>query len=233
MSLQPFEPKKVRMVVFDFDGVLVESSEIKTMAFEALFSDHPQHVDRIREHHLANEGISRFQKFQWIYDELLKRPLTHAESELLGSRFSELVGEGVLSAPMVPGASESLRVLKARRLPAAVASGTPQCELKNIIKLRGLNDFIEEAQGAPKTKPWILTDLAKRWQLQPSQLLMVGDAASDFQAAKEAGTQFFGRERQGSPTPWRGTNSYFGNDLRELPDLLRGINRNDQRPARL
>src|SRR5688500_11624263 len=71
-------------VIFDFDGVILESANIKTEAFLTLFADHTEHREAIRGYHVRNVGISRFRKFEWIYSELLKTPLCEAESIRLG-----------------------------------------------------------------------------------------------------------------------------------------------------
>ena len=49
----------IKAIIFDFDGVLVESAEIKTKAFEMLFSDYPDTIDDIVQYHKKNMGISR------------------------------------------------------------------------------------------------------------------------------------------------------------------------------
>jgi beta-phosphoglucomutase-like phosphatase (HAD superfamily) len=49
----------LRAIVFDFDGVILESADIKTNAFRALFASYPEHVDQIVDFHLRNAGVSR------------------------------------------------------------------------------------------------------------------------------------------------------------------------------
>ena len=43
---------RVRAVVFDFDGVIIESGDIKTEAFLELFAAYPEHLPAIKRHHL-------------------------------------------------------------------------------------------------------------------------------------------------------------------------------------
>ena len=66
-----------KAVIFDFDGVLVESVDVKTNAFKKLFEKEPEEVvEKIIEYHLKNGGISRFEKFRYYYRHFLKRPLS-------------------------------------------------------------------------------------------------------------------------------------------------------------
>ena len=171
----------IRAAVFDFDGVVLESVEIKTIAFRRLFADHPE-GERIVPYHLANGGISRFRKFQWFYEEVRGEPLTEAESERLGARFSELVLDEVRRCAFVPGARELLERL-APRLPLFVASGTPEDELRGIVAHRELGDLFAGVYGTPPTKAEILRRIMDERGLDPAELVFVGDAMSDFKGA--------------------------------------------------
>src|SRR5688572_19058444 len=143
------EPGRLRAVVFDFDGVILESADVKTDAFVELFAHlPPEQVEAVRRHHLDNMGISRFKKFAWIYENLVGRALADAESQALGVRFSELALARILAAPFVGGADAALAALAAR-YPLFVASGTPQEELDLIVDRRGLRRYFREVWGTP------------------------------------------------------------------------------------
>ena len=66
----------IRAILFDFDGVILESVDVKTKAFAELFKDFPEHVDQIVQYHIDNMGVSRFDKFRYIYRYILKRKLS-------------------------------------------------------------------------------------------------------------------------------------------------------------
>ena len=65
----------IKAIIFDFDGVLVESNHIKTEAFKELFQDYPQHLDEIVKYHVLNGGLSRYIKIQYIYKKRLSNLL--------------------------------------------------------------------------------------------------------------------------------------------------------------
>ena len=65
----------IKVIVLDFDGVIVESVGIKTEAFRELFRDSPQ-VEEIYQYHLANNALSRFEKFPYICENILGRKYT-------------------------------------------------------------------------------------------------------------------------------------------------------------
>ena len=50
---------KLDALLFDFDGVILESADIKTDAFRELFADQPAHVEEIVALHQRYGGVSR------------------------------------------------------------------------------------------------------------------------------------------------------------------------------
>ena len=56
-------------IVFDFDGTLVNSNEIKTWAFGELYKEHGENiVQQIIAYQKEHEGISRFVKFRYWHE---------------------------------------------------------------------------------------------------------------------------------------------------------------------
>ena len=165
----------IRTVIFDFDGVVLESADVKTEAFIDLYAEHgPEEVARVREHHLANLGISRFKKFEWIAEHILGVAMSAAEREALGVKFSDLALGKVLTAPFVGGAEVALMSL-AEQMPLFVASGTPHGELALIVERRGLSPRFREVHGSPAEKPAIIEDLRTRFGFAKHEVLFVGD----------------------------------------------------------
>lgn len=214
---------RIAAVVFDFDGVILESADVKTDAFIELYAHHGPHVtSRVREHHLANLGISRFKKFAWIAENVLGQPLSDAESVALGEQFSALALEKVLAAPFVDGADIALATLceAGRGLPLFVASGTPHDELQMIVDRRGLRSSFREVHGAPREKPEILRDLMARLGLTADQVLFIGDGMSDYKAACAAGCHFLARTTPPLHDEWVKLGVRYEPDLRRLPALI-------------
>ncbi|NJN54892.1 MAG: HAD family hydrolase [Anaerolineae bacterium] len=178
-----------------------------------LFAEYPEHQEGVLAFHLANVGISRYVKFQYVVEELLGRPYTTQDQTELGAAFSALVLDKVLSCPFVPGAPETLHAL-CGWLPAFVASGTPHEELVHIVAERRLQEFFVEVWGTPRKKSEILTDILRRFDWQPDEVLMVGDGLSDYQAAQAVGTRFLARAT--AEQSWQGLDVVCVADLRPL-----------------
>jgi HAD superfamily hydrolase (TIGR01549 family) len=212
----------VEAVALDFDGVVVESVELKNRAFGELFrDDHPDKVDEIVRFQLANIGLSRLAKFPRIYEEILEIPFPEGELERLDQRFSQIVYEAVVGCPYVPGARELLEGNGGDHA-FFVVSATPEWELRRIVEARGLAPFFRAVYGAPDKKPELLRRILADEGLDPDALLFVGDAENDFAAARETGVAFVGRVPKGAPSPFPPEQAVVS-DLAELASMLRGV----------
>jgi len=181
-------------IIFDFDGVLVESVDVKTRAFASLYENYGDKVvAQVENYHLNNGGVSRFDKFRYFQTEILgKPPLTDAETATLANNFSALVMERVVAAPMVTGAQSFLDTA-GRHLPLFVVSGTPTAELVEIIQQRKMAALFAGIWGSPGSKADNIAELLQDHGLPADRCIMIGDAIADLDGARANGVHFLGR----------------------------------------
>ncbi|MBI3315837.1 MAG: HAD family hydrolase [Candidatus Omnitrophica bacterium] len=181
---------KYDALVFDFDGVLVESEAIKTQALMKLFVDRGRDlVQKIVDYHARNFGISRLVKFRYFHEVLFKETYTPEIEKDLAERFSRLVEEKVIDAPWIAGAREFLETHH-HSLPLFIASGTPEGELLRIILKRNMRHYFRSVHGSPPTKANILRKIIGDNGFSPDRVLMVGDSEADYAGASEAKVDF-------------------------------------------
>ena len=185
----------IKVVIFDFDGVLVESVDIKTAAFAALFeAEGTDAVRRVVDYHRRHTGVSRYEKFRYIYAHILKKDLTEEVFEALCEKFAVIVKDEVVRAAWVAGAKEFLETYAARYR-CFISSATPHAEIEEIVLRRGMGRYFERVYGAPKKKRDIVGEVLAATSAAPHEAVYVGDAMSDYEAAAFHHIHFIARTR--------------------------------------
>lgn len=210
---------KIELIILDFDGVVIESNNIKTQAFEKVFSRFPQYKEAMMQFHYENISISRVEKFNYLAT-LMGRSADSKLKNDLANKFAQHVLEDILTVPLVEGAEKFLKIYKGQ-IPLYLASVTPAHELNNILEKRDLLHWFDGVYGCPPwTKANAILDILSRNSINPSNGLLIGDSAGDQQAAIETGIQFIARD---SGLAFDKPPELLFLDLSEIADHLGGI----------
>jgi HAD superfamily hydrolase (TIGR01509 family) len=182
---------KVKVCIFDVNGVLIESNLANARAMAKAFSDDTILQQRIAKLYLRLTGIDRGSKIRRIQEEVLKRPFGEKEFDLRWERVKNLSRLSMLEAPILPGSAEVLTELGKRNITRVVLSNTPLFELQEILaahKLVSLLDLVEGGGDWPKAES--LVRLIRQYRFDADRCLFVGDGKGDLAAAKYAGVAF-------------------------------------------
>lgn len=207
---------KYKVIIFDFDGVLAESVDVKTKAFACLFADYGKEVvQKVVDYHLKNGGVSRYEKFKYYYKEILKEPLSNEKLNELGERFSQLVVDEVVKAPEVKGANKFLERYY-KDLCFYVVSGTPEEELKQIINKRNMQKYFLGVYGSPAKKGELIQNILKDNGYKKIEVMVTGDSITDYEAAKNAGVNFAGRIIKNDRNPFPADTCFVFEDFTDV-----------------
>jgi HAD superfamily hydrolase (TIGR01549 family) len=183
----------IDLIILDFDGVILESVSAKTKAFGEIFSgEKPEDLKKIIDYHLENGGMPRFDKFRHIYSEILNKELTDEKMKELSENFEKIVKNEVINSPFVSGAEEFLSGTLGR-IPLYVVSATPQDEIREIVKEKGINRYFNGVFGSPETKASHIRKILEDTGVKPENVVFIGDAKNDWKAAVENKVRFIGR----------------------------------------
>ncbi len=211
----------ITCLIFDFDGIIIESVDIKANAFANLCAPYGQEaVDRMLMYNQIHGGVSRYIKFRWFFDEIIGREITELEFKQWSNRFENLCLEEVKHCPLVPGIEQTLNKWH-NKLPMYICSGAPQAELELVTSLRNLKHYFVEIHGYPPIKEKLLYQIMLNSKCQAEQMLMIGDSSTDLLAAEAVGTQFYGRGQlfMGGRHPWAEDLTYL-NDWIEMQNSI-------------
>ena len=183
----------VDAIIFDFDGVIANSVDIKTEAFASIYrSFGDQIVEKVVLHHKNNAGVSRFDKFKYYHKEYLGIEINIDEINNLSKEFQNLVLQKVIDAPFINGTLNFLNKFY-DKIPMYVISATPNDEICYIVEKKNLSKYFKSVHGSPKDKSYWTSHIINKYYYNPNNMIFVGDGLQDHDAAKNNNLNFVGR----------------------------------------
>jgi phosphoglycolate phosphatase-like HAD superfamily hydrolase len=185
------ELKKYKSIVFDCDGVVLDSNIVKTEAYfrtaKSLGANNEQ-AQALVDYHVRLGGISRYHKFDYYLREIVHQPVTEQRIQALLDTFAREL-EVVLMECRI---AEGLAALRAATPDAnwMILSGGDQQEIRTLFAKRNLSHYFDGGLfGSPDNKDVVLTREKANGNLR-SPALFIGDSKYDFEAATRAGLDF-------------------------------------------
>lgn len=188
------------VIIYDFDGVICDSVNVKTEAFVELYKNEGSEIQaQVREYHLLNGGISRFEKFRYFQSALLKKEVSENDINVLANKFAALVKEKVISSAYITGAYEFIKKNASKQ--QFICTGTPEIEILEIAERKGISHFFQHLYGSPKTKTEIIDMILIQTSVNKENCLFFGDAMTDYKAAKSCNIPFIGIKNSDTKFP--------------------------------
>tara|TARA_Y100000996_G_C22442675_1_gene610466 strand:- start:234 stop:884 length:651 start_codon:yes stop_codon:yes gene_type:complete len=181
--------KQAEVVFWDFDGVIKDSVQVKSLAFQQMFSEYGfDVVNRVRCHHERNGGMSRFEKFP-LYLSWANQTVTDEKIEDLCNRFSLLVQQSVIDSNWVDGFLDFFACHIEEKTHILVTA-TPTEEINEILKALNIRHFFSNVYGAPQAKSHVIEETLRTLDVGFNRAIMLGDSESDYRAAEENNVLF-------------------------------------------
>ncbi|MDX1342189.1 MAG: HAD-IA family hydrolase [Reinekea sp.] len=179
--------RSVQAIVFDLDGVLIDSLAVMKQALSlALVEVYPHQTFDIDA--LFNE----YRRFLGLGFKQIMRNLNLTEDMYEPFRkYSRAMAHEVL---LYDGVKELLECCAARQLPLAIATGKDSERTLELLQSRNIGHYFSQVYASdtvaqPKPAPDMVLLFSEYTQIKPEQLLMVGDARADIQCGLAAGCQ--------------------------------------------
>jgi HAD superfamily hydrolase (TIGR01549 family) len=177
----------IKNIIFDFDGVILDSAQIKEDAFKKIFEDFPQDkVDWLLDFHRKNGGVSRFEKIRLMVGNDSQK-ITE-----LANRFGEIVVSNILDPRFL--IQDTMRFIQNnyQNYKMHIASGAEENELKYIANRLDISKYFLSIHGSPTPKHILVKNILENNGYKESETVLVGDSTNDFEAAKQNGIKFIG-----------------------------------------
>lgn len=208
-----------RYIIFDFDGVVAETNQVRIDGFQTLFSSYPTHfLDDLLAFVRLNGGMSRYLKIRYFFEKILQRQIGEAEIGELAGQYSDIVKDKVINAVSVKGALLLIEsCLKKHHL--AIISGSDQEELREVCEARGIAKYFDLILGSPTTKEDNFRLLFHSFDCGPSDCIYIGDSIGDYRAANNVAVDFIAR-RSGIEDWGELADIYVVDDLEQLVESV-------------
>jgi len=178
-------PSRYDLLVFDWDGTLIDSAAHIAVSLQAAFRDLGLRVpsDEAARHVI---GLGLEDTLRYLdpslepgrYQEVVDRYRTHF---LAGDQIVELF----------PAVAKGIPVLHQAGYLMAVATGKSRRGLDRSLLATGLNSYFHASrcadEGFPKPNPDMLYEIMRMLGAAPERTLMIGDTTHDLQMAQNAG----------------------------------------------
>ena len=175
--------------IFDCDGVLLDSNQLKAKAFYEVAQPYGEEVALALEaYHQQHGGVSRYKKFEYFFKTLLRLSDADPQIQEAITRFSQISLEKLLQCPETEGMQEFLEKRPAQSK-SYVISGGAQTEVQAVFQQRHLEHYFESIYGSPEDKITLLQRLKNQGQLI-APYVFIGDSITDYEAAQAFGLDF-------------------------------------------
>jgi HAD superfamily hydrolase (TIGR01549 family) len=183
----------IKNIIFDFDGVILDSVPVKTEAFRRLFDAfNNKLVEQLIKYHLENGGKSRYLKIEYFFVEILNKSISQEEILKYANKYSEITKEELSNSKYL--IQEVLNFIKNnhKKYNMHVASGADEEDLLYICEQLNINQYFLSIYGSPAVKNQIVSNLLLENQYDTNETILIGDSKNDYDAAYENGINFYG-----------------------------------------
>lgn len=174
----------LRALIFDFDGLLVDTETVLIDAWEQMHAIDGLRCDRAVLHHIVGHSDVIYDYWSAYGPEISRATLE--------TRYRETARELTLSAPPLPGTIDLLKAARATGLRIGLASNSTHAHVEGHLEHRGMRgyfDFIacRDDVTIGKPEPDVYLHAIQGLKVGPSAALAFEDSVPGHVAAHRAG----------------------------------------------
>lgn len=191
------ELQKYKTIVFDCDGVVLDSNIVKTEAYFRTAKNlgaTDKEAQALVDYHVRLGGISRYHKFDYYLSEILKKPVTDGAIQELLDEFGRELEVGLMECKIAEGLTALREMTPDSNW--VILSGGDQEELQTLFANRTLSNGVSLDQlfdggifGSPDNKDEVLVREKANGNVKLPGLFL-GDSKYDYEAADRSGLDF-------------------------------------------
>ena len=174
-----------KVILWDFDGVLMNSNIVRDIGFEKVLADYPaEQVMALMKYHKANGGLSRYVKFRYFFEEVRKEEVSDEQVQALAKKFSIIMQEILFDESLL--IKDSIQFVKENfsKFKMHIVSGSDGVELNSLCKHLEIDKYFISIEGSPIAKNQLVKQLLSTFNYSVDDCVLVGDSINDLEAAR-------------------------------------------------
>jgi len=183
----------IKNIIFDFDGVILDSVPTKTEGYRILFKEYSvEVVKKMVEYHELNGGVSRYEKIKYFFNKLLKQDISKDKVQKYADKYSEITKEELTNSKYIISDTVSFIKKNYRKYSMHIASGADERDLIYICDKLNLTKYFLSIYGSPTTKLNIVGAILTKNMYQKEETILIGDSVNDYEVAEYNRIEFYG-----------------------------------------
>lgn len=185
--------EKYKTILWDFDGVILNSNVIRTKGFVEIFKDFPENqTSKLIKYHQKNGGLSRYHKIEFFFTKILKKRTTQDEIFFYAEKYKSFILNNLVDKRFIIKDTLSFIKQKKNAFSMHIVSASDGNELRQICKNLNIDFYFKSIHGSPLSKKENINKLLERNKLINEEVVLIGDTKNDFEAAIHNKIDFIG-----------------------------------------
>ena len=183
----------IKNILFDFDGVILDSMPIREFGFRFIFKDFDRGaVDRLIDYHNQNGGLSRYVKINFFFDDILKTPIDKNQVNSYAKSFSKIMKKELIKKDYL--IIDTFLFIKKtfKKYNFHIVSGSDENELNYLCNKLDITKYFHSIHGSPVAKSLLINKVLLDNNYLDKETIFIGDSINDLEASVDNRIKFYG-----------------------------------------
>ncbi|MEK6875826.1 MAG: HAD family hydrolase [Nanoarchaeota archaeon] len=192
--LMPNKKHELKAILFDMDGVILDSFEASCKIFNELR----------RKCKLSAMSREDYRKSVWggFFADNVKKYLKTNDAAVIEIYHKKLILRYKNEVRLMPGAEKVLKAIKEKNIKIGLVTNTLRGQTEDKLRHYGINNYFDAivtGSDVERVKPYPdpVLKLCSRLEAMPEEAILVGDTKFDYKAGKAAGCMVVGLNADG------------------------------------
>lgn len=182
----------IKNILFDFDGVILNSMPIRELGFREILKEYPDNcIDELIRFHNDNGGLSRFVKIRYFFDQILEQPISDEKVSKYADRFSNMMRKELGKKSYQINETVDFIQGNYNKYRFFIVSGSEQNELRYLCKEQEIDRYFIDILGSPMEKTELVMTIIQKENCAKKETILIGDSMNDYDAAVNNGIEFY------------------------------------------